>query len=134
MNLTDFIASNNVDQSRDTISASMIRDAEKAVGVQFGDELTQYLLKYGYLGFEYVEFFGMNQKQGLKSDLVEQTLYLHKYYPDTSNLIAIENQGEGDYYLVDSEDVVYEYDVSLKRKRKTGKKLFEHIVQRFENV
>lgn len=49
-------------------------------------------------------------------------------------MIAIENQGEGDYYLVDSEDVVYEYDVSLKRERKTGKKLFEHIVQRFENV
>ena len=59
---------------------------------------------------------------------------MHKYFTATSDLIAIENQGEGDYYLVDSEDVVYEYDVSLKRERKTGKKLFEHIVQRFENV
>lgn len=95
---------------------------------------SEYLLKYGYLGFEYVEFFGMNPRQGLKSDLIEQTLYMHKYFPATSDLIAIENQGEGDYYLVDSEDVVYEYDVSLKRERKTGKKLFEHIVQRFENV
>ena len=82
----------------------------------------------------YVEFFGMNPRQGLKSDLIEQTLYMHKYFPATSDLIAIDNQGEGDYYLVDSEDVVYEYDTSLKQLRKTALKLFEYIVERFESV
>ena len=99
-----------------------------------GDELTEYLLKYGYLGFENVELYGMNARQGLNSDLVTQTQYMHKYYPDTSSLIAIENQGEADYYLVDSDDNVYEYDTNIKQLRKTDLKLFEYIVRRFESV
>ena len=52
----------------------------------------------------------------------------------TSALVAIENQGEGDYFMVDSEDAVYEYDTSLKQLRKTGLKLFEYILKRFESV
>ena len=134
MDIKEFIANNDVDRSNDIINVSMIGQAEKAVGVHFGEELTEYLLKYGYLGFEYVEFFGMNPRQGLKSDLIEQTLYMHKYFPATSDLIAIENQGEGDYYLVDSEDVVYEYDTSLKQLSKTDLKLFEYVMERFESV
>lgn len=134
MGIKEFVANNDIDQSNGTINVSMIEQAEKAVGVHFGEELTEYLLKYGYLGFEYVEFFGMNPRQGLKSDLIEQTLYMHKYFPATSDLIAIENQGEGDYYLIDSEDIVYEYDTSLKQLRKTDIKLFEHIMERFESV
>lgn len=134
MGIKEFIANNDVDQSNDTIDTSMLEQAEKTIGIHFGEELTEYLLKYGYLGFEYVEFFGMNSRQGLKSDLIEQTLYMHKYFPVTSDLIAIENQGEGDYYLVDSEDAVYEYDTSLKKLKKTGLKLFKHIQERFESV
>ena len=72
MNLTDFIASNNVDQSRDTISASMIRDAEKAVGVQFGDELTQYLLKYGkYIPHDATVKMFLNHITEEKAKLIE---------------------------------------------------------------
>lgn len=134
MNIKEFIEKNDVDQSNERINIDMMEQAEKLIGVHFGDELTEYLLKYGYLGFQYVEFFGMNPRQGLKSDLVEQTLYMHKYYPVTSDLIAIENQGESDYYLVDSKDVVYEYDVSLKWLRKTSLKFFEYIQERFESV
>lgn len=134
MNIKDFIANNDVDRSNSTIDVGMLEQAEKAIGVCFGEGLKEYLLEYGYLGYEYVEFFGINSNQGLKSDLVEQSLYIHKYFSATSNLIAIENQGDGDYYLVDSKDAVYEYDTSLKQLRKTGQKLFEHILERFESV
>ena len=51
MDIKEFITNNDVDQSNDTINVSMIEQAEKAVGVHFGEELTEYLLKYGYLGF-----------------------------------------------------------------------------------
>ncbi len=134
MNLENFVLQHNTDHSNSPIDVSMLEQAEKAVGVNFGEELTEYLLKYGYLGFEYVELFGMNSRQGLESDLVKQTLYMHKYFPATSALVAIENQGEGDYFMVDSEDAVYEYDTSLKQLRKTGQKLFEYIEQRFESA
>lgn len=134
MNLDTFVIHHNVDHSNSRIDVSMLEQAEKATGTKFGEELAVYLLKYGYLGFEHVELYGMNSRQGLKSDLVSQTMYMHQYYPDTSSLVAIENQGEGDYYLVDSEDNVYEYDTNIKQLRKTGLKLFEYILKRFESV
>ncbi len=136
MNLDTFVIHHNVDHSNSNsrIDVSMLEQAEKATGTKFGEELAAYLLKYGYLGFEHVELYGMNSRQGLKSDLVSQTMYMHQYYPDTSSLVAIENQGEGDYYLVDSEDNVYEYDTNIKQLRKTGLKLFEYILKRFESV
>lgn len=134
MNLDTFVRQHDVDHSNSRIDVPTLEQAEKTIGIKFGDELTEYLLKYGYLGFEYVELYGMNARQGSNSDLVTQTQYMHKYYPDTSSLIAIENQGEADYYLVDSDDNVYEYDTNIKQLRKTDLKLFEYIVRRFESV
>ena len=134
MNLDTFVRQHDVDHSNSRIDVPTLEQAEKTIGIKFGDELTEYLLKYGYLGFEYVELYGMNARQGLNSDLVTQTQYMHKYYPDTASLIAIENQGEADYYLVDSDDNVYEYDTNIKQLRKTDLKLFEYIVRRFESV
>lgn len=132
--LKSFISNNQVDYSNNTINKDMIKQAEKMVSVHFGKELTEYLLKYGYLGYKHVEFFGINRTQGLESDLVKQTSYMHEQFPVTSDLVAIENQGEGDYYLVDSSDNVYEYDTNEKRLRKTGNKLFDHILQRFASI
>lgn len=132
--IKSFISNNQVDMNSNTIDKSMVKQAEKVVSVRFGKELTEYLLKYGYLGYKHVELFGINPNQGLESDLVKQTLYIHEQFPATSDLVAIENQGDGDYYLVDSNDNVYEYDTSVKRLRKTGNKLFEYILQRFTSI
>ena len=134
MNIEKFISENAVDQSKSLIDVEMLERAEKKVGVRFGEGLTEYLLKYGYLGFEYVELYGINSCQGLDSDMVKQTLYLHKYFPETVPMIAIENQGDGIYYLVNSEDEVYEYDSGLKQLKKTKFTLFEYILQRFKTA
>ena len=134
MDIEKFVLKHNIDHSNSPINVDVLEQAEKAIGVHFGEELTEYLLKYGYLGFEYVEFYGINSRQGLKSDMIEQTLYLHKYFPATASFIALEDQGEGDYYLVDSQDTVYEYDSSLKELRKTSFSLFESITKRFEEA
>lgn len=45
MGIKEFVANNNIDQSNGTINVSMIEQAEKAVGVHFGEELTEYLLR-----------------------------------------------------------------------------------------
>ena len=66
--------------------------------------------------------------------MVKQTCYLHQYYPATNSLIAVENQGDGDYYLVNSNDDVFEYDTSLDEIQKTGMKLTAYILQRLKNV
>lgn len=61
-------------------------------------------------------------------------MYLHKYYPVTNKLIAIENQGEGDYYLVDDDDNVFEYDSEIDELINLHMKLNDYIVSRFESI
>jgi hypothetical protein len=63
-----------------------------------------------------------------------QTLYLHRYFPKTTNFIAIVNQGEGDYFLVNEDDRVFEFDCCLKELSSTNSSLFEYISKRFEKV
>ena len=132
MNIKQFVLSNDVDYSNALIDETLLKQAESALGVKFGDELKTYLLQYGYLGYSFVEFYGMNSRQKLESDLVKQSLYLHKYFPKTQSYVVIENQGEGDYYLVDSQDTVYEFITETNNLIAKQMKLFDFIVSRFK--
>lgn len=134
MKLKDFIQSHDIDQSKNLIDESLLKAAEQMTGISFGSELREYLLQYGYLGYGFAELYGMNARQGLNSDMVKETLYLHEYYPETKEFVAIENQGEGDYYLVNGKDEVYEYDANLGKLVQVKYTLFEYIVHRFEQV
>lgn len=134
MKLKDFIQSHDIDQSKNLIDESLLKAAEQMTGISFGSELSEYLLQYGYLGYGFAELYGMNTRQGLNSDMVKETLYLHEYYPETKEFVAIENQGEGDYYLVNGKDEVYEYDANLGKLVQVKYTLFEYIVHRFEQV
>ena len=134
MDIRQFISENSVDQCKALINRETLELAEKQIGLSFGEELTEYLLKYGYLGYEYIELYGINANQGLKSDMVTQTEYLHKYFPLTKSFIALENQGEGDYYIVNSKDEVYEYISEQNKLVETGLSLFEYILNRFQNA
>ena len=134
MDIQSFVTQNEVEYSDSLVEASDITKIENAIGVSLGDELKTYILTYGYLAYKFSELYGVTARQLLDSDLVKQTLYLHSYYPETSDLIAIENQGEGDYYLVDSDDNVFEFDTELRNLIPTSKKMFEYIIQRFESI
>lgn len=134
MDIRQFISENSVDRSNSLINRETLELAEKQIGLSFGEELTEYLLKYGYLGYEYIELYGINANQGLKSDMVTQTEYLHKYFPLTKSFIALENQGEGDYYIVNGKDEVYEYISEQNKLVETGLSLFEYILDRFQNA
>ena len=134
MTLKEFVDNNDVDYSSDPVGIDYIPSVEKAVGVSLGGELIKYIVKYGYLGFENIEFYGVNYKQKLDSDMIKQTQYLHKYYPKTAGYVAIENQGEGHYHIVDSDDTVYEYVSSADQIICTNKRLLSFILERFQQV
>lgn len=134
MNLKQFISENDVEMSNAVINFQMLKEAEKVLGVKFGSEITEYLTKYGYLGYKYVELYGMNTRQGLDSDMIKQTLYLHQYFPATFGLIAIENQGDGDYYLVNADDEVFEFDAELNELTSKNLTFFEYVLNRFKNA
>ena len=131
--LAKYIQENNVEYSDSCIKESEIKTIENVMEVKFGSCLTEYLSKYGYLSFGFVELYGVTKKQGLNSDLVRQTLYLHRWFPNTVGLIAIDNQGEGDYFLVNSEDKVFEYDSELDMLYDTKINLEEYILNRFKS-
>ncbi|MCD7822654.1 MAG: SMI1/KNR4 family protein [Oscillospiraceae bacterium] len=132
MDIKEFVHNKDVDFTKNLIGKSDIRAVEKELGVKIGSQLEEYLLEYGYLGFESVELYGVNSRQKLKSDMVTQTLYLHKYFRKTKPYIAIESFGDGDYRLVDPDDNVYRYISDGDDLTSTGKKLFDYILERFE--
>ncbi|MCM1364403.1 MAG: SMI1/KNR4 family protein [Faecalibacterium sp.] len=130
----DYIKNINVDFSADKINIDDIPIIEIFIGLKFGDQLKEYILNYGYLGYEYIELFGINNRLGTRSNMVKQTRYLHKYFSETKNLIALEDQGDGDYYLVDSNDYVFRFLSSGNELIPTKMKLFDYIKHRFNSV
>lgn len=134
MTIEKFIKENDVKYTTRLVGSDFILEAEKITGVSFGIQLREYIIKYGYLSYMFSELYGINSNQKQDSDLITQTVYLHKYYPMTENLIAIENQGEGDYYMVDKDDNVYEFDAELRQLNDKREKLFDYILERFEYI
>jgi hypothetical protein len=131
--ISDFIKKNDVEFTANRVSQEDLAAAQKELGLGFGRQLTDYLLHYGYLMFKSIELYGINSRQGLRSDMLTQTLYLHQYFPSTRALIALENQGDGAYYLVNSQDTVFELiSEQGDEVKNTGLKLFEYILNRFE--
>lgn len=131
MTLSDFIKNNDVDYSFNRITSDMIPEIEAKIGVLFGKQLKEYVIEYGYLGYKYIELFGINNYQGINSDMVNKTLRLHKNFEKVKNLIAVEDQGDGDYYLVDSSDMVYRFVLANNELVPQNIDLFEYILQRF---
>lgn len=66
-----FVKNNECDYTRNIISLEALKMTEETIGIKFGNQLSEYLLKYGYLGYKSVELYGMNSNQGLNSDLFE---------------------------------------------------------------
>lgn len=129
--LDAFIQSHDVDYAKTPANDSIVKNAESKLGVKFGPQLYKYLTQYGYLGYDYVEFHGITKQQGLNSDMVKDTLKVHKLSQDTRNMVVIENQGEGDYFLVDGKDKVYEFDINMGKVVPTKYSLFRYIEYRF---
>ncbi len=134
MTLFDFIKENDVDYSYVRVSCDTIGEFESLLGVTFGEQLRKYILDYGYLAFEYCELYGINNNQKEKSDMIVVTSRLHKQFPETKGLIAFENFGDGDYFMVDSEDNVFRFICGCGEPNALNMKLFDYILRRFETV
>ncbi|TXJ46423.1 hypothetical protein EPJ70_01625 [Brachyspira aalborgi] len=134
MDIKEFVEKNNLEKCKNLIKVEQLNNIEKEIKIKFGNELKKYILEYGYLAYEYIELYGINSKQGIESDMVKQTLYLHKYFPKTINYIAVENLGDGNYYIVDNKDNIYKYISEEDKIVDMQLKLFKYIMNRFNEI
>lgn len=134
MDIKEFVEKNNLEKCKNLIKVEQLNNIEKEIKIKFGNELKKYILEYGYLAYEYIELYGINSKQGIESDMVKQTLYLHKYFPKTINYIAVENLGDGNYYIVDNKDNIYKYISEEDKIVDMQLKLFKYITNRFNEI
>ena len=134
MDIKEFVEKNNLEKCKNIIKVEQLNNIEKEIKIKFGNELKKYILEYGYLAYEYIELYGINSKQGIESDMVKQTLYLHKYFPKTINYIAVENLGDGNYYIVDNKDNIYKYISEEDKIVDMQLKLFKYIMNRFNEI
>lgn len=130
MKLSEIINGRDIDVSPAPIRTSDIGMAEVLLGVTVGSQLKEYLTEYGYIGYGFIEMYGINSKMGPRSSMIKRTVALHERHPKTKALIAIEDQGDGDYYLVDSNDRVFRYLESRDELTDAEMTLFEYIDQR----
>lgn len=128
----EFVESHSCDYSSNPISLDMLRNIEKQTNLKFGNQLTEYLTKYGYLGYKYIELYGINSNQELNSDMIKQTIYLHQNYERTNPYIVIENLGDNCYALIDPDDNVYSCDFNTIDNLHI--KLFDYILKRFNEA
>ena len=134
MDIKEFVEKNNLEKCKSLIKVEQLNNIEKEIKIKFGNELKKYILEYGYLAYEYIELYGINSKQGIESDMVKQTLYLHKYFPKTINYIAVENLGDGNYYIVDNKDNIYKYISEEDKIVDMQLKLFKYIMNRYNEI
>lgn len=124
----------NADFSLHKPSTSLVSEMQKRLHIKFGKQLKYYLWEYGYLGCGHIELFGLNSKQGACSDMIGETERLHKQFPETRKLIAIEDQGDGNYYLVDKNNRMYHFVSEDKTLKKLEKSLYGYIYERLSSV
>ena len=130
MTYQEFVKTNDVDYTLNLIDEKTLDDIQKSIGLRFGTQLKSYVLNYGYLGYEEIEFYGINSKQKGNSDLIKQTQYLHKYFDKTKNYFAFENVGEGFYILVSENDDMLSYSSEADKIVSLKMKLNDYIIRR----
>ena len=109
MELDKILENKDVDylKKEQLIDESDVLTIENELGVKLGEQLKKYLFKYGYLGYKYVEFCGINKKILLNSSMIKETKYIHEKDEIFEKYIVVLNIDSHEFYLVDSKDRVF---------------------------
>lgn len=130
MELKDYLPLRKLESASRKIREGSIPFYESHFGMKFGEQLRYYLLNFGYLAYRNVELLGINKDQNLESDMVVVTDNVRKHCRDFKPFVVIENQGDGDYYLVDEDDKVWRFLLDHSEITFTGMDLNDYIISR----
>lgn len=125
----------NIDYSLNLVDEQFIDEMEKFLCVKIGRELREYILEFGHIEYEYIEFLGVNSLEKMNSDMVKLTVRLHENHEKTKSFVALESIGDSIYTLINADDSVYCYDAVLDDfPIFTGKKLSAYIEEKIKNA
>lgn len=114
MDLIDYLPTRDIEFAKHRIKEGSLNTYEKLINCTFGDQVKRYLLDLGFVNYRTVEIYGITADLGGDSDMIKTTKRLQKSFPVLNGLIAVENQGDGDYYLVDQNDQMHRFLIATK--------------------
>lgn len=133
-NLKEIINSfDDIEYTKNLITENDIQKLEEITESRFGEELKFYILNYGYIALNNIEFFGVNSKQMEKSDMIRTTTEIHLNFDLTKNLVALIKSTDDIYYLVDEFDNVFRFDSYINTIKPLNIKLSTFIKNTLEN-
>ena len=130
MTISEFVRVYAVDMAKRPISRHGLNKAQRLMGVTFGPELSNYLTRYGYLGLQGINLYGMDQQYGMQSTLVTHTLQMHKESAVARGFSVLDTRAPGLYTLIDEHDNIFFYDSWRGQLYRAGYKLHDYIVLR----
>jgi len=113
MKIHDLLQKENIQKSNFLPTEELLLKAQEKLNFKMGILLKDYLLNCGFLEFFFVEINGIYANKGLDSDLITKTISLQERFEKTKGFILLEDKGDGDYILCDSNDKVYEFIPSM---------------------
>lgn len=125
---------NNFDCTTNLVDEDFVETCENELNVKFGPQLKYYILNFGYMAKNYIEFLGINSKQELKSDMVIYTKNLHKDFNITKNYIVFNNPSDSIYILVDKSDKVFKFDSVSEKLSPMNIFLVSYIEEEFDSL
>lgn len=132
--LNEYLKTVEFDSSRNLVTEDFIKNLQIELNIPVGNQLKEYILKYGYIGYKFFELYGINSRQGMESDLIKQTRYLHQYFEDTKQYFALANEGDGEYILIDSKDEVFSFDSNAHELFDKDLKLEDFIIDSIKQL
>lgn len=97
----------------------LVKAAESAMGVELGPQLRKYVMRYGLILYDGYEVYSMNSRAGISSNMIVETIKMHKTDQNTRDLIVIDYDEEVGGIFVDSNDNVYNFSPVKKEEDAT---------------
>ena len=108
-----------------TLSQADLEFFSKETKVTLGEQFSKFLIEHGYLdgdGKELLSWLGGKESEGVK-----ENRWCREFYGDSfTGYIAVENDGFGNFYLVDSNDDMYFLNHENGQVARLDKKFNEH--------
>jgi len=110
-----------------------ISEFENKLGIKLGKEYKSFLLEFGTLEVEYLEFYGYFKDDSSLPSAINSTLYHRESIENFPNdLIVFFESGDGSFFCVDRDDEVYK--CTYNRCTKVEKKFKDFLIERIRGV